>query len=206
MMLEILWTKGEVMIVGRQGQERVWDLASRRLPFDEPRLDARSVARRILDTQLRALGVATSSQFGWAIDGRPPGWERALADLVRDEVVVPVTVGDLPGEWYAHTDVLEQGFRGRTVLLSPFDRLIHDRARTEQLFDFHYRLEMYVPKDKREYGYYVLPLLVGDRIVGRAEPRFDRKSGELELLGAWGDTSRLDEAMASLGEFLGAKP
>jgi uncharacterized protein len=90
------------------------------------------------------------------------------------------------------------------VLLSPFDRLVHDRARAEALFGFFYRLEMYVPKDKREYGYYVLPLLVGDRLAGRAEPRFDRKTGTLELLGAWGDTSRLDEALATLAEWLGA--
>ncbi|MDP9329208.1 MAG: winged helix DNA-binding domain-containing protein [Actinomycetota bacterium] len=187
MMLEILWTKGEVMIVGRQGLERVWDLASRRLPFDEPRLPARTVARRILDTQLRALGVATSLQFGWAIDGRPPGWERALADLVRDGIVVPVTVEDLPVEWYAHADVLEQRFRGRTVLLSPFDRLIHDRARTEQLFDFRYRLEMYVPKTKREYGYYVLPILQGDRLIGRLDPLFDRKTKVLAINGVWAE-------------------
>jgi uncharacterized protein YcaQ len=92
----------------------------------------------------------------------------------------------------------------RAVLLSPFDRLIHDRARAEALFGFYYRLEMYVPKDKREYGYYVLPLLVGDRLVGRAEPRFDRKTGTLELLGAWGETSRLDEALAPLAEWLAA--
>jgi uncharacterized protein YcaQ len=63
---------------------------------------------------------------------------------------------------------------------------------------------MYVPKAKREYGYYVLPLLQGDRIVGRVEPRFDRKTRELEVLGAWGDTSRLDEALADLGTFLDA--
>jgi len=63
---------------------------------------------------------------------------------------------------------------------------------------------MYVPRAKREFGYYVLPLLVGDRIVGRAEPRFDRKARKLELLGAWGDTSRLDEALAELAVFVGA--
>jgi uncharacterized protein YcaQ len=64
---------------------------------------------------------------------------------------------------------------------------------------------MYVPRAKREYGYYVLPLLVGDRLVGRAEPRFDRKAKKLELLGAWGDTSRLDEALDDLAAFLGAE-
>jgi uncharacterized protein YcaQ len=93
----------------------------------------------------------------------------------------------------------------RVTLLSPFDRLVYDRERTEALFGFRYRLEMYVPKAKREYGYYVLPLLEGDRLVGRAEPRFDRKTKTLEVLGAWGDTSRLDEALASLAEFLGAE-
>ena len=106
------------------------------------------------------------------------------------------------GEWVAHPDVSDEPVPDRATLLSPFDRLIHDRARTEALWDFYYRLEMYVPRAKREYGYYVLPLLAGDRLVGRAEPRFDRKTGTLELLGAWGDTSRLDEALEPLERWL----
>ena len=109
------------------------------------------------------------------------------------------------GEWHAHPDLDDSPVPDRATLLSPFDRLVHDRDRAEVLFGFRYRLEMYVPPAKREYGYYVLPLLIGDRLVGRAEPRFDRKTKKLELLGAWGDTSRLDEALDELAEFLGAE-
>jgi hypothetical protein len=109
------------------------------------------------------------------------------------------------GEWHAHPDASDEPVGDRVTLLSPFDRLIHDRDRTEALFDFHYRLEMYVPPAKREFGYYVLPILVGDRLVGRVEPRFDRKTSTLEVLAAWGDTSRLEESLASLAAFLGAE-
>jgi uncharacterized protein YcaQ len=110
-----------------------------------------------------------------------------------------------PQGWEAHPEAEDEPVPDRVTLLSPFDRLVHDRDRAEALFDFRYRLEMYVPKAKREFGYYVLPILVGDRIVGRAEPRFDKKTRTLELLGEWGDTSRLDEALASLAQFLGAE-
>jgi uncharacterized protein len=107
-------------------------------------------------------------------------------------------------QWEAHPDATEGSVPDRAVLLSPFDRLVYDRDRAEALWDFRYRLEMFLPRAKREYGYYVLPLLVGERVVGRAEPRFDRKTGALELLGAWGDTSRLEEALADLAAWLGA--
>jgi uncharacterized protein len=109
------------------------------------------------------------------------------------------------GEWVAHPDARDGPVPDRAVLLSPFDRLVADRDRAEALWGFRYRLEMFVPQAKREYGYYVLPLLAGAELVGRAEPRFDRKTGELELLGAWGDTSRLDEALADLAMWLGAR-
>jgi uncharacterized protein len=106
--------------------------------------------------------------------------------------------------WEAHPDATDGPVPDRVTLLSPFDRLVYDRERAEALWGFRYRLEMYVPKGKREYGYYVLPILRGDRLVGRVEPRFDRKTRTLEVLGAWGDTSRLDEALDGLARFLGA--
>jgi uncharacterized protein YcaQ len=109
------------------------------------------------------------------------------------------------GRWLAHPRVADGPIPDRATLLSPFDRLIYDRDRAEALWDFRYRLEMFVPKAKREYGYYVLPLLVGDRVVGRAEPVFDAKTKTLRVLGSWGDTSRLGEALDELAAWLGAE-
>jgi uncharacterized protein YcaQ len=127
--------------------------------------------------------------------------ERVLADRrFRALGVRQTTKG-----WEAHPEASDGPIPDRVTFLSPFDRLIHDRDRAEALFDFRYRLEMYVPKAKREYGYYVLPILVGDRLVGRVEPRFDRGTRRLEVLGAWGDTSRADEGLTSLATFLGAE-
>jgi len=124
--------------------------------------------------------------------------ERALAEQRFRSLGVRLE----KGEWLAHLDVSDEPVPDRVTVLSPFDRLVHDRDRAEALFGFRYRLEMYVPAAKREYGYYVLPLLARDQLVGRVEPRFDRKTRELEVLGAWGDTSRLDEALKPLTAFL----
>jgi hypothetical protein len=96
----------------------------------------------------------------------------------------------------------------RTTLLSPFDRLIHDRERTQALFDFRYRLEIYVPKAKREYGYFVLPVLHGERLVGRLDPEFDRKTGVLRVHRIWWEPGARPVSLAaplrSLARFLGA--
>jgi len=94
----------------------------------------------------------------------------------------------------------------RTTFLSPFDRLVHDRARAEALWDFVYRLEMYVPRAKRQHGYYVLPILRGDRLVGRIEPVHDRKQGKLEVIGTWWEQRPVDvrPALRSLARWLGA--
>ena len=85
------------------------------------------------------------------------------------------------GNWEAHSDADDARVPLRTTFLSPFDRLIHDRDRAEALFGFFYRLEMYVPKAKRQYGYYVLPIFRGDRLIGRLDPLFDRKAGVLRV-------------------------
>jgi uncharacterized protein len=189
MMLEALWRKGDVMIAGRDGQQRLWDLAERRLPMPARRLPARAAAREMLDRQLRARGVATVKQFGWAFDGRPPGWERALPELIRAGIAVPVEIDGLPGEWYAHAEVLEQPWRPRTVALSPFDDLVSDREHAEALFGFEFRLEIYVPKAKRRWGYFVLPILHGDRLIGRFDPRFDRSSRVLHVNSVYAEST-----------------
>jgi len=112
------------------------------------------------------------------------------------------------GEWRAHPDATDGPIPPRLTFLSPFDRLIHDRARAEALFGFRYRLEMYVPKAKREYGYYVLPILRGDRLIGRIDPILDRKAGVLRVNSVHWEPGvkpvSLDKPLRSLAAFVGA--
>jgi uncharacterized protein YcaQ len=116
---------------------------------------------------------------------------------------------DRDGAWEVHPEAQDGQVGRRTTFLSPFDRLIHDRERMEALFGFHYRLEMYVPRAKREYGYYVLPILRGDRLIGRIEPVLDRKAGVLRVNGVWWEDGvapvSLDRTLRDLARFVGAK-
>ncbi len=181
-MLDVLWAMGEVAIVGRDGNERVWGPARDWYPTPARRASPSAVARQILAQQLAAKGVARVTEFGRSFDGRPKGWEVALAGLMRDDLAVPVEVDGLRGDFYAWGPLLERQFRGRTAILSPFDRLIHDRVRAQELFDFEYRLEIYVPPAQRRWGYYVLPVLRGDRIVARFDAKRDKDAGALRVL------------------------
>jgi uncharacterized protein YcaQ len=112
------------------------------------------------------------------------------------------------GEWQAHPDAEDGPVPKRVTFLSPFDRLIHNRDRAEALWDFHYRLEMYVPKAKREYGYYVLPILGGDRLIGRIDPVLDRKTGVLKVNSVHWEAGvkpvSLQKPLRSLATFIGA--
>jgi len=113
------------------------------------------------------------------------------------------------GAWRVHPDAEDGPVPKRVTFLSPFDRLIHDRNRAEALWDFHYRLEMYVPKLKREYGYYVLPILRGDRLIGRIDPLLDRKTGVLQVKGIWWEPGvkpiSVERPVKDLARFIAAK-
>ena len=180
MLLDILWAQGKVMIVGRDGQQRIWDLASRSLPAVASR-SAREIAAEVVEREVRAGGIASSDRVGGLFDGDLPGREQALAAHLRAGVIVPIEVDGLRGRLVTHRDLLDRRFRGRTTALSPFDDLVSNRARTERLFDMFHRLEIYVPKAKRQWGYFVLPILRGDRLIGRIDPEFDRRAGTLRI-------------------------
>jgi uncharacterized protein YcaQ len=227
-MIGYLWSSGVLMVAGRSGGQKLWDLAERCLPEWTPRDEWAEHERVALAVQrsLRALGVARPTHISQHfIRGRYPGLKSAVDSLEKAGCIARVQVGDdgrtLPGPWYIHVDDLplldriEAGeWQPRTTLLSPFDNLICDRSRTEALFDFFYRIEIYVPEAKRQYGYYVLPVLHGDRLIGRIDPAYDRRQRVLKLNSIHAepdapktaqDARAVRGAIESLAAFLGAK-
>jgi hypothetical protein len=167
-MLEILTRRGHVAISGRKGRQRYWDLPERVYPVDLPDCDLDTAVRHRNERRLAALGIARSS------GPETPGESPYVGDA-GEEAIVEGT----PGTWRVQPGYIDLPFEGRTALLSPFDRLVHDRVRAEQLFDFEYFLEMYKPKDKRRWGYFALPILHGDQLVGKLDATADRKAGTL---------------------------
>lgn len=211
MLLDILWSQGRIATVGRDGNQRLWDLAERVWPVRQPRLPSTEVARRLVDRQLRARGIDRDQSFGSAFGGVLPGRDRATASLRREGVIVPVRIDGVSGRWFAHGELLDRTFKGRTAILSPFDDLVSDRTRTERFWDMEFRLEIYVPKAKRRWGYFVLPVLVGDRLVGRLDPVFDREAGVLRVNAVHAepearreDREHLLREIDALGAWLGA--
>jgi uncharacterized protein YcaQ len=168
-MLEFLALRGEVAVAGRKGRERLWDLASRVYP-DDPAVPVEEAIRRRDAHRLHALGLA-----------RPRGAECPVEPDDVGEAGEPAEIEGVRGPWRVDPAYLGTPFTGRTALLSPLDRLIYDRKRMADLFEFDYQLEIYKPAAKRRWGYYALPILVGDRLVGKLDATADRKGGVLRV-------------------------
>jgi uncharacterized protein YcaQ len=180
-MLAILQRRGEVVVAGRNRGRKLWALADGWLPQTVP-LSGPALEREATLRALRAMGVATLRQLRshYAFTGYVT--QGALDALVREGAAVQVEIADATwkGAHYAPADVPPgDEWEDRTTLLSPFDNLIIDRDRAEQLYGYRYRIEIYTPLHLRKLGYWAMPILHGDRIVGSVDPRFDRARGEL---------------------------
>jgi uncharacterized protein YcaQ len=169
-MLESLMMRGEVAIAGRIGRERLWDLAERVYPSDVvvPSVDEAERAKNA--RRLASLGIARQKTRAMPMEPTHVG-----------EAGEPAVVEGTKGEWRVDPAALGEDFEGRTALLSPFDRLVHDRVRAQELFDYEYTLEMYKPAAKRRWGYFALPVLHEDRLVGKIDATADRKASVLRV-------------------------
>ncbi|MBZ5736789.1 DNA glycosylase AlkZ-like family protein [Nocardioides mangrovi] len=167
MLLQMMVARGEVAGAGRRGREQLWDLAERVYP-DDPVPPVDEADRLVRERRLRALGIARAKA------ALAPGEPHSVG-----EVGEPAVVEGTKGQWRVDPAALDGSFDGRAALLSPFDRLVQDRKRMTELFGFDYQLEMYKPAAQRRWGYYALPVLVGDRLVGKLDATADRTAGAL---------------------------
>jgi uncharacterized protein YcaQ len=169
MMLEMLVQRGEVAVSGHRGRDRLWDLAERIYPDDEivPSAEAMRIRN---ERRLRSLGIARAR--GPVSPGEPNGVE---------QVGEPAVVDGLKGTWRVDPSYLDGTFSGRAAVLSPLDRLVFERKRMTEIFEFDYQLEMYKPAAKRRWGYWAMPILYGDRLVGKVDAATDHAQGVLRV-------------------------
>lgn len=208
--LEYLWLFGEVAIAGRRGFERRYGLAEHVIPAEAlnasiPRDDA---VRELVRRAAKAYGVATASDLAdyWRIADRR-AILAAVDDLVDAGELSPVTVegwttGARPAKAWVHADAALPRRVDATAILTPFDPVVWFRERAERLFDFEYRIEIYTPAPKRRFGYYSLPVLVGDDIVGRVDLKADRASSTLLVQSAWWEPGKGTDAAPRLADEL----
>ena len=197
MMLDKLVQRGEVAAAGGQGRDRLWDLASRIYP-DDPVPPADEARRRLDERRLSSLGIARASAT-----------KLPLEPIDVGKAGEPAVVEGVRGQWRVDPAQLGQPFAGRAALLSPFDRLLADRKRLTELFEFDYILEMYKPAAQRKWGYYALPILYGDRLVGKLDARAEPKEGELRVAAVHQDvpfskamTAAVDREIGDLARWL----
>ena len=162
--------RGEIAIAGRVGRERLWDLPERVYPTDVVVPPVEEAEKMRNERRLASLGIA-----------RAKGTKLPLEPVTVGEAGEPAVVEGTKGEWRVDPAALDQDFEGRTALLSPFDRLVYDRTRAKELFEFEYTLEMYKPAAKRRWGYFALPVLHEDSLVGKVDAAADRKASVLRV-------------------------
>lgn len=181
--LEWLFWSGRITTATRRGGfARLYDVTERVIPPEVlalPTLSVEAAQRALVERSARAMGVATASDLRDYFRLKPTEADHAISDLAEDGMLVPVQVEGWSQKAWMHRDAaLLTRVRG-AALLAPFDPLIWERTRTERLFGFHYRIEIYVPQDRRTHGYYVLPFLMDEALVARVDLKADRQAGLL---------------------------
>jgi uncharacterized protein YcaQ len=211
---EYLFATGELTTGLRRGFERHYELTERVLPahvHSAPEVSAEDAARQLIAKSAVALGVATEPDLRDYYRLKPPRSQQAVAELVEEGVLVPVTVDGWRHQAYRHVDARTPRRVEARALLCPFDPLIWERDRTERLFDFFYRIEIYVPEPKRVHGYYVFPFLLGEDLVARVDLKADRAAGVLRVPGAFAElgvdhahvANELAEELRLMADWLG---